>query len=270
MAVCILLLLTCIPHRMRLQRAWGVRVLACCLIIFLHTSLPLEADRLSISPCRLILFISHAKPPSTAKTLIPIRALKLSNGGAARVYHQYKNSLPFLSPKNPFLLPFTFLTHPLTRPRAETFVLLAQLSFLRAPETAHVCDEDYSEINGKAFQKPNNALSHIYVESNARYLRLSPIKTRRVLQELRGKTLAGALAHLAASPRRPALPIFKAIESAIANAAHLHGNEKLRPQLVSITANNGPVMKRPFFKARGRVNIWRRPTTHIKVIIKAF
>lgn len=254
---------------MRLQRAWGVRVLAC--LVFLHTSLTLEANRLSPRTPRLCFFINRAKSSSTAKTIPPLRTLKLFSGGVARAFHQ-QNSLPCLSPTLHLLLPFTFSAHPLTSRRADRSVLLAQLSFLKAPETAHVCDEDNSESGGKAShsQELKSALSHIYVESNARYLRLSPIKTRRVLQELRGKTLAGALAHLAASPRRPALHIFKAIESAVANAAHLHGSEKLKPQLISITANNGPVMKRPFFRARGRVNIWRRPTTHIKVIIKAF
>ncbi|OEH80048.1 50s ribosomal protein [Cyclospora cayetanensis] len=37
-----------------------------------------------------------------------------------------------------------------------------------------------------------------------------------------------ALAHLASSPRRPALAIFRTIESAVANAVHLHGEVSIQ------------------------------------------
>ncbi|XP_026189815.1 uncharacterized protein LOC113146507 [Cyclospora cayetanensis] len=155
-------------------------------------------------------------------------------------------------------------------PRWGISCLFAKLSFMTAPGPFSLFDEDSSkDLRGFPRKKfAERSLPSRYVEANSRYLRLSPIKTRRVVQELRGKTLAGALAHLASSPRRPALAIFRTIESAVANAVHLHGEVNLKPQLVSVTANNGPVMKRPFFKARGRLNLWRRPTTHIKVILR--
>ncbi|CDJ52891.1 50S ribosomal protein L22, putative [Eimeria brunetti] len=153
--------------------------------------------------------------------------------------------------------------------------LFAQLSFLAPPDPITVPGGEVPAAAGggaagaaAAFVAPR--LPPQYVESNARYLRLSPIKTRRVIQEIRGKSLAAALAHLAASPRRPAFAVFRAIESALANAIQLHADKQIQPQLVSVTATNGPVFKRPFFKARGRMDIWRRPTTHVKVIIKAF
>ncbi|CDJ42559.1 50S ribosomal protein L22, putative [Eimeria tenella] len=160
---------------------------------------------------------------------------------------------------------------PLRSPRRAGSLLLSKLSFLTSPDPVTLGDE--GAVDGGGTSKGsllNRTLPQPYVEANSRYVRLSPIKTRRVIQELRGKTLAGALAHLATSPRRPALAIFRAIESALANAVNLHGEQNLKPQLVSVTANNGPVMKRPFFKARGKMDIRRRPTTHIKVIIKAF
>nr|CEL69989.1 TPA: 50S ribosomal protein L22, putative [Neospora caninum Liverpool] len=104
--------------------------------------------------------------------------------------------------------------------------------------------------------------------AEARYQRLSPIKTRRVLAEIKGMSIGRALAHLATSPRRPAFQVFKTIQSALANAIHAFGAETLQPRIKSITANNGPVMKRPFFRARGKMDILRRPTTHIRVILE--
>lgn len=107
-----------------------------------------------------------------------------------------------------------------------------------------------------------------YARAEARYQRLSPIKTRRVLHEIRGMSLGAALAHLATSPRRPAYQIFKTIQSALANAIHMYGETTLQPRIKELTANNGPVLKRPFFRARGRMDIRRRPTTHIRVVLE--
>ncbi|KFG50016.1 ribosomal protein RPL22 [Toxoplasma gondii RUB] len=104
--------------------------------------------------------------------------------------------------------------------------------------------------------------------AEARFQRLSPIKTRRVLAEIKGMSLGRALAHLATSPRRPAFQVFKTIQSALANAIHAYGAQTLQPRIQSITAQNGPVMKRPFFRARGRMDIRRRPTTHIRVVLQ--
>lgn len=166
-------------------------------------------------------------------------------------------------------LPATHVTTPWSNVRGRGVPLFSKLSFLAAPEPSTLSDEVLDARGTPLTQGSTISGLPLFVESNARYVRLSPIKTRRVVHELRGKTLAAALAHLASSPRRPALAIFRTIESAIANAVQLRGSENFRPQLVSVTATNGPVMKRPFFKARGRLNVWRRPTTHIKVIIKA-
>ncbi|KEP66018.1 UNVERIFIED_CONTAM: ribosomal protein RPL22 [Hammondia hammondi] len=104
--------------------------------------------------------------------------------------------------------------------------------------------------------------------AEARFQRLSPIKTRRVLAEIKGMSLGRALAHLATSPRRPAFQVFKTIQSALANAIHAYGVQTLQPRIQSITAQNGPVMKRPFLRARGRMDIRRRPTTHIRVVLQ--
>lgn len=115
---------------------------------------------------------------------------------------------------------------------------------------------------------PPSPSSRRYARAEARYQRLSPIKTRRVLHEIRGMSLGAALAHLATSPRRPAYQVFKTIQSALANAIHMYGETTLQPRIKELTANNGPVLKRPFFRARGKMDIRRRPTTHIRVVLE--
>ncbi|PFH34300.1 ribosomal protein RPL22 [Besnoitia besnoiti] len=115
---------------------------------------------------------------------------------------------------------------------------------------------------------PRAATPPRLARAEARYQRLSPIKTRRVLAEIRGMSLGQALAHLATSPRRPAFQVFKTIQSALANAIHAFGETTLQPRIHSITANNGPVFKRPMLRARGRMDVLRRPTTHIRVILE--
>lgn len=250
---------------MHLKRFRVLRLLA---YVTLLSCRKLEASR-SLSEAARFCFVSRAQMgPRAVLAPEPSRSctFHLSNARHLFCRHEVLNS----SPSQFRATPATSCTHGVTRPLGGTSPLFARLSFLTAPDP--ICVDDGKLPEGQGPPRHHSvecSLPHPYVESNARYLRLSPIKTRRVVQELRGKTLAAALAHLSSSPRRPALAIFRTIQSAIANAVHLHGEGNVKPQLVSVTASNGPVMKRPFFKARGRLNIWRRPTTHIKVVIKA-
>lgn len=250
---------------MHLKRFWALRLLAYLALLTCHT---LEASRCPSDVARFcfVFRIQMVPPPVAAPESSPSPAFHLLRARPVFGRHEVRSS----SSPQLRVVPSSFRTQGVTRPLGRISPLFAGLSFLTAPDPISLGDGDLHESRGDPrSQSVECALPHPYVESNARYLRLSPIKTRRVVQELRGKTLAAALAHLASSPRRPALAIFRTIESAIANAVHLHGDGNVKPQLVSVTASNGPVMKRPFFKARGRLNIWRRPTTHIKVIIKA-
>lgn len=154
-------------------------------------------------------------------------------------------------------------------PRGCIQPLFAQLPFQPPPPSVDLGGNFGCEgFRGYRHCSPQSSRPFRYAEANARYLRLSPIKTRRVIQEIKNKNLAGALAHLAMSPRRPAYAIFRTIESALANAVHCYGDSGIKPALVSVTAVHGPVLKRPCYRAKGKLDIWRRPTTHIKVILR--
>jgi len=96
---------------------------------------------------------------------------------------------------------------------------------------------------------------------------MSPRKVGVVASLVRGRTVADALVILSHTPRRAALPVIKAIESAKANADH---NHQLKPDtlnIVAITVTPGPRLKRFRPAAHGRALPFQRRTSHITVIV---
>lgn len=81
-------------------------------------------------------------------------------------------------------------------------------------------------------------------------LRTSPRKLNLVAAQIRGKNAADALRILTFSPRRIAIAVKKALQSAIANAENNHALDVDR---LSVTeASVGKSMARAKFQARGR------------------
>ena len=78
----------------------------------------------------------------------------------------------------------------------------------------------------------------------ARYVRMSPKKVRRVLDQIRGRSYREALIILEFMPYRACDPVLKVLRSAVANAEH---NLGLDPQTLVVSeafANEGPGLKR--------------------------
>ncbi|MBP0014306.1 MAG: 50S ribosomal protein L22 [Roseofilum sp. SBFL] len=101
----------------------------------------------------------------------------------------------------------------------------------------------------------------------ARYIRMSPHKARRVLDQIRGKTYRDALIVLEFMPYRACQPILKVLRSAVANAEH---NQGLDPRSLVISkafADAGPALKRFRPRAQGRAYQIRKPTCHITVAV---
>ena len=100
----------------------------------------------------------------------------------------------------------------------------------------------------------------------ARHVRMTPRKVGYVIVPLRKQTVAAAMARLAATPRRAAKPVAKAVASAFANARQR--NPELREEDVVITklvADEGPRWKRFRAAAFGRASRILKRTTHITV-----
>jgi len=101
----------------------------------------------------------------------------------------------------------------------------------------------------------------------AKYIRMSPYKVRRVIDVVRGKPVGEALAILKYMPQRAATEVARTIKSAAANAEN---NFDMDPQdlvVKTIFADQGPTLKRYMPRARGRVDMIRKRTTHITVIV---
>jgi large subunit ribosomal protein L22 len=101
----------------------------------------------------------------------------------------------------------------------------------------------------------------------ARYIRMSPNKVRRVLDQIRGRTYREALIILEFMPYRACDPVLKVLRSAVANAEH---NEGLDPASLVVTkayADMGPSLKRFRPRAQGRAYQIRKPTCHITVAV---
>lgn len=105
------------------------------------------------------------------------------------------------------------------------------------------------------------------VKAIARYVRMSPHKVRRVLDQIRGRTYRESLIILEFMPYRAVEPILKVLRSAVANAEH---NEGLNPASLIISqayADQGPSLRRYRPRAQGRAYQIRKPTCHITIAV---
>jgi large subunit ribosomal protein L22 len=105
------------------------------------------------------------------------------------------------------------------------------------------------------------------VKAIARFIRVSPFKARRVLDQIRGRTYRDALIILEFLPYRSTEPILKVLRSAAANAEHNAGLDRSELIITQAYADQGPVLKRFQPRAQGRAYQIRKPTSHITVAV---
>lgn len=99
-----------------------------------------------------------------------------------------------------------------------------------------------------------------------RYAHLSPFKARQVINLIRGKDVATALAILQQIPKRSARVVEKLLKSAIANAES-KGMDIDNLYITKIHAEQGPMLKRYTPKAHGRATTIRRRFSHIYIYL---
>lgn len=106
--------------------------------------------------------------------------------------------------------------------------------------------------------------------ATAKYIRISPYNIRRVLNLVRRKSVPEALGVLHHLNLRSARPVRVLLESAVANARHLHPEVPAeRLYVAQITADEGPMWKRFRAAAMGRATRIRRRTVHLRVDLDA-
>mmetsp|Transcript_92416 Transcript_92416/g.287554 ORF Transcript_92416/g.287554 Transcript_92416/m.287554 type:complete len:333 (+) Transcript_92416:79-1077(+) len=99
----------------------------------------------------------------------------------------------------------------------------------------------------------------------ARFLPGSPMKFRRVLWQIRGKSYREALMLLEFLPWRHCKPTLKALQSAAANAQNHYNMDKSRLYISMCRAAPGPVMKRMRPVSKGQAHMYKKRTTHLEI-----
>jgi ribosomal protein L22 len=107
----------------------------------------------------------------------------------------------------------------------------------------------------------------VLVRAQAKYVRTSARKARLVCDHIRGKSVLEARAILALTPRHVARDWSKLLESAVANAENNHEliGDELR--IASVTADEGPTLKRYRPRAMGRATRIRKRTSHLTILL---
>ncbi len=103
----------------------------------------------------------------------------------------------------------------------------------------------------------------------ARFVRISPTKARRVIDLVRGKSVAEALDILRWAPQDASEPVAKVIASAAANAQNNEGLDPATLVVATVYADGGPTAKRIRPRAQGRAYRIRKRTSHITVIVES-
>ncbi|PZO56810.1 MAG: 50S ribosomal protein L22 [Phormidesmis priestleyi] len=109
--------------------------------------------------------------------------------------------------------------------------------------------------------------SNLQVKATAKFVRMSPRKVRRVLDQIRGRSYREALIMLEFMPYKACEPILKVLRSAVANAEHNNGLDPVSLYVSEAYADQGPVLKRFRPRAQGRAFQIRKPSCHIAIAV---
>ncbi len=105
-------------------------------------------------------------------------------------------------------------------------------------------------------------------KATTKFLIASPTKVRPVANVIKHKSASEAMAILDVMPQKGAKLINGTLKSAVANA--LYANKKLDEDMLyvkEIRIDEGPRLKRVWFRARGRADQLLKRMCHITVVV---
>ena len=105
--------------------------------------------------------------------------------------------------------------------------------------------------------------------ATARFVRVSPMKARRVIDLVRGKSVEDALAILKYAPQAASEDVAKVVASAAANAENNFGLDTRTLVISEAYADEGPTMRRFRPRAQGRAFHIRKRSSHITVVVES-
>lgn len=105
------------------------------------------------------------------------------------------------------------------------------------------------------------------VKAQAKYIRESPYKVRRVLDLVRGMPVEEARLMLGHLNRGASQPVSKVLKSAVANAEHNFALDADELIIAEAYADEGPTLRRFRPRARGRATRIDKRTSHITIVV---
>ncbi len=131
--------------------------------------------------------------------------------------------------------------------------MTAGTEFHQAPTTS----KHQPKSKGKAME----------ARAQARYVRVTPMKARRVIDLIRGMNAGDAQAVLTFAPQAASEPIGKVLASAIANATNNYAMDARALVISAAFVDEGPTQKRIRPRAQGRAYRIRKRSSHITVVV---
>lgn len=105
------------------------------------------------------------------------------------------------------------------------------------------------------------------VRSITRFVRISPLKVRDVVREIRGLPVSQALDILNFTPKKAAFLVNKTLRSAIANAENNYSLAVDRLVVKEAQVGEGPRLSRFKPAARGSAHPFQRRYSHIRLVV---
>ena len=107
------------------------------------------------------------------------------------------------------------------------------------------------------------------VKAKAKWVRSSPRKIQRVMDQVRGKSAAEAVVLLKFMPQKGARILEKVVKSAVANAKNNYKLDEAGLMIREVYVNKGIVTKRSQPRARGRAFPIKKRTSHVTVCLSS-
>jgi large subunit ribosomal protein L22 len=104
--------------------------------------------------------------------------------------------------------------------------------------------------------------------ASARFVRITPMKARRVVDMVRGMTVEEARPLLKFAPQAAAETVLKVLNSAVANAETTEGLATNDLVISVAQVDEGPTMKRWRPRAQGRATRINKRTSHITLVVQ--
>jgi large subunit ribosomal protein L22 len=114
----------------------------------------------------------------------------------------------------------------------------------------------------------SNKYSNQLVKASLKYVRISPLKLRKVADTVRYLSPEIAMQRLRLMPQKGADILYKLIHSCVANASHNFDIAATNLKIQTLMVNEGPRMKRFQPRARGRMYAIHKPFAHVELILK--